>query len=106
VDEGEPLPDRPHRWIEENLWRAIRYGLPGELIDLSSYEVLPARAALERLIEWVLPVAEELGTTAYLAVPTAHAAARQIARYEVIRDLNQTVASLQLSDAQAVSAGS
>ena len=31
VDEGEPLPDLPHRMLEENLWRAIRYGLPGEL---------------------------------------------------------------------------
>ena len=36
VDEGEPLPDPPHRLIEENLWRAIRYGLSGELIDLAT----------------------------------------------------------------------
>ncbi len=35
LDEGEPLPDYPHRLIEENLWRAIRYGLSGELIDLA-----------------------------------------------------------------------
>src|SRR5438034_1235575 len=73
VDESEPLPDRPHRWIEENLWRAIRYGLPGELIDLSTYEVRPARAELERLIEWVLPVAEELGVASWLGVPSANA---------------------------------
>ena len=26
-DEGEPLADRPHRLIEENMWRAIRCGL-------------------------------------------------------------------------------
>ena len=61
VDEGEPLPDLPHRLIEENLWRAIRYGLSGELIDLERGDVRPARAALEGLIEWMLPVAEELG---------------------------------------------
>ena len=36
LDEGEPLPDHPHRLIEENFWRAIRYGLSGELIDLAS----------------------------------------------------------------------
>ena len=36
VDEGEPLPEHPHRLIEENLWRAIRYGLSGELIDLDT----------------------------------------------------------------------
>ena len=32
-DEGEPVEPLPHRLIEENFWRAIRYGLPGELID-------------------------------------------------------------------------
>jgi carboxylate-amine ligase len=82
VDEGEPPPDYPHRLIEENFWRAIRYGLSGELIDLASGEVRPARAVLESLIEWVLPVADELGASAYLAVPAVSAAERQIARVE------------------------
>jgi carboxylate-amine ligase len=81
-DEGERLPDLPHRLIEENLWRALRHGLSGELIDLRTLEVRPARAALEELIEWVLPVAEELGAASYLAVPPENAAERQIARYE------------------------
>ena len=27
VDEGEPLPQHPHRLLEETLWRAIRHGL-------------------------------------------------------------------------------
>ena len=82
VDEGEPLPDHPHRLIEENLWRAIRRGLSGELIDLDSGEVRPARAELERLLEWVLPVAEELGAASFLSVPAVSAAERQIARHE------------------------
>src|SRR6476646_3870027 len=37
-DEGERLPDLPNRLLEENLWRAIRYGLSGELIDLERGE--------------------------------------------------------------------
>ena len=82
VDEGEPLPDHPHRMIEENLWRAIRNGLSGDLIDLVTLRVRPARAALEELIAWMLPVADELGVTPYLKVPTANAAERQIARNE------------------------
>ena len=41
----------------------------------------PARAALEELVEWVLPVAEELGAAPFLAVPAANAAERQIARH-------------------------
>jgi carboxylate-amine ligase len=81
LDEGEPLPDFPRRLIEENLWRAIRYGLSGELIDLATGDVRPARAHLERLVEWVLPAAEELGCADYLAIPTANAAERQIARH-------------------------
>ena len=44
LDEGEPLPDLPHRLLEENLWRAIRYGLSGELIDFDRGESVPARA--------------------------------------------------------------
>jgi glutamate---cysteine ligase / carboxylate-amine ligase len=81
VDEGEPLPDWPHRLIEENFWRAIRHGLSGEMIDLSSGRVRPTRAAIEELIEWSTPVAEELGCASYLAVPDANAAERQLARY-------------------------
>jgi len=81
LDEGEPVPDFPHRLIEENLWRAIRYGLSGELIDLATGEVRPARAHIERLVEWVLPVAEELGCADHLAIPAANAAERQIARH-------------------------
>ncbi len=81
LDEGEPLPLPPHRMIEENLWRAIRYGLSGEMIDLRTLTVRPTRAAVEELLDWVLPVAEELGAAPYLAVPQANAAERQIARY-------------------------
>jgi carboxylate-amine ligase len=82
IDEGEPVLLPPHRLIEENFWRAIRYGLSGDLIDLRTLEARPARAAIEELIEWVRPVAEELGAAEYLAVPAANAAERQIARFE------------------------
>jgi carboxylate-amine ligase len=79
-DEGERVALQPHRLIEENLWRAIRYGLSGELIDLERGDVVPARVRIERLIDWVLPVAEEIGAAPYLAVPAANAAERQSAR--------------------------
>jgi carboxylate-amine ligase len=82
VDEGEPLPEVPRRLLEENLWRAIRYGLSGELIDFERGEAVPARARLEQLVEWVAPVAEEVGAAAYLGVPGQNAAERQRARHE------------------------
>jgi glutamate---cysteine ligase / carboxylate-amine ligase len=82
IDEGEPVLLPPHRLIEENFWRAIRHGLSGELIDLRTLETRPAREAIEELIDWVRPVAEELGAAEYLGVPDANAAERQIARFE------------------------
>jgi glutamate---cysteine ligase / carboxylate-amine ligase len=82
VDEDEPLLLPANREIEENFWRAIRWGLSGDFIDLRTREVRPARAAIEELIDWVQPVAGELGTTEYLTVPEANAAERQIARFE------------------------
>jgi carboxylate-amine ligase len=82
LDDGEPFELLPHRLIEENLWRAIRYGLSGEFIDLATGDVRPAREHLERLVEWVLPLAEELGTASLLTIPSANAAERQRARFE------------------------
>jgi carboxylate-amine ligase len=82
LDEGEPLPSWPHRLLEENLWRAIRHGLSGELIDLERTESIAARARIEQLVEWVQPVADELGASPWLTVPERNAAERQIARHE------------------------
>jgi len=105
VDEREPLRDFPHRLIEENLWRAIRYGLSGELIDLASGEVRPARAHLERLVEWVLPVAEELGCAEHLAIPAQNAAERQRARHEEGASLSE-IYTEQLEASWARTSGS
>jgi glutamate---cysteine ligase / carboxylate-amine ligase len=84
IDEGEPLPNLPHRLIDENLWRATRHGLSGELIDFKRGAPVPARARIESLIEWVEPVAGEVGAAPYLAVPDANAAERQ---YERVTEL-------------------
>jgi carboxylate-amine ligase len=92
VDEGEGLPSPPPRLIEENMWRAIRFGLAGNMLDLRSGAVRPTRAAVEQLIEWSLPVAEELGVAPYLAVPAANAAERQIVRFEAGATLEEIFA--------------
>ena len=92
LDEGEPLPSWPNRLLEENLWRAIRWGLSGELIDLERGLPVPARARLEQLLEWVRPVADELGSTAWLAIPERNPAERQIARHAEGATLEQIFA--------------
>jgi carboxylate-amine ligase len=81
-DEGRPVEPLPHRLIEENFWRALRYGLPGELLDFARGAPIPARQRLEELVEWVQPAAEEIGAAPYLAVPERNAAERQIERFE------------------------
>jgi carboxylate-amine ligase len=97
-DDGEALPDLPNRLLEENMWRAIRYGLSGELIDFDRGEPVPARRRLEDLLEWVAPVADEIGATHHLAIPERNAAERQIARF-------QDGASLEEIYAEQVQAG-
>jgi glutamate---cysteine ligase / carboxylate-amine ligase len=81
-DEGTPVEPLPHRLIEENFWRAIRYGLPGELLDFDRGEPIPARQRLEELVAWVLPAAEEIGAAPYLAIPERNATERQLERFE------------------------
>jgi carboxylate-amine ligase len=54
VDAGDTPPDLPARLIEENMWRAIRYGLDGRLLDLEAerIEEFPASETLDRLNAW------------------------------------------------------
>jgi carboxylate-amine ligase len=61
IDEGRPAVDLPGRLIEENLWRAVRHGLDGELLDLERREPYPASRAIDRLLSWTAPVRGELG---------------------------------------------
>ncbi len=75
VDERVPFVDPAPRLIEENMWRAIRFGLDGRLIDLEASVEYPARAAIERLGVWTAPVREELGID--LSFPERNGAQRQ-----------------------------
>jgi carboxylate-amine ligase len=75
LDEGVPYADPPPRLIEENMWRAIRFGLDGRLIDLQRGEEYPAREAIERLAAWTAPVRAELGIE--VSFPERNGAQRQ-----------------------------
>jgi len=75
VDEGVPVAHPAPRLVEENMWRAIRYGLDGRLIDLASGDEYPARAAIDRLAAWSAPVRAELGIE--FAFPERNGAQRQ-----------------------------
>jgi gamma-glutamyl:cysteine ligase YbdK (ATP-grasp superfamily) len=57
------------------MWRAIRFGLDGRMIDLESAQEYPAAEIVERLAEWTAPVRGELGCE--LVFPERNGAQRQ-----------------------------
>lgn len=68
----EPLAGRE---IEENLWRAIRWGLDGQMIDWrGSGGMVPTRDLVERLAEWAAPAADAM--SAPMDVPDLNGAQR------------------------------
>jgi glutamate---cysteine ligase / carboxylate-amine ligase len=95
VDEGRPASTLPPHLIEENMWRAIRHGLDGELIDLERCETYPAAAAGERLLAWTEGIRAELGID--IELPERNGAQRQ-------RALLAEGASMQEVYADAVAA--
>jgi len=62
-----PLDPQPRALIAENKWRAVRYGLDAELVDLRSDRPRLARDAVRELAETAAPAAERLGCAAELA---------------------------------------
>jgi carboxylate-amine ligase len=66
-----PLQDRE---IEENLWRAIRHGMSGRMIDFRRGEEVEAAAALEGLLAWTAPARAQLGIE--VALPSRNGAQR------------------------------
>ena len=90
----------PSDLIEENKWRAVRYGLDGKLIDFGKQEELPARDLIREMIEWFIgDVIDELGSRkeveyAYRILQEGTSADRQLATYQRTGDLNAVVDQL------------
>lgn len=53
--------------IEENRWRASRYGLDGKMIDFGKTQEVPTRQLIRELLDLIAEEVDELGTAAYLA---------------------------------------
>jgi carboxylate-amine ligase len=93
IDEGVPFTDLPNRLIEENVWRALRYGLDGDLLDLERRAPYPAAGALDRLLDWTAPVRAELGLE--VSLPTANGAQRQRKMLESGLSLQEVYSAVQ-----------
>jgi carboxylate-amine ligase len=69
IDEGEPIEELPARYIEENTWRAIRFGLDGELIDWPrGMRSVPAAERIRALIADAEPEVRAHGLQPQVAV--------------------------------------
>ena len=68
-DAGVPAVHHAGRMIEENLWRAIRHGLDGRMIDLATRTEYPAAEIMERLATWTAPARAALGIELVLEGP-------------------------------------
>jgi carboxylate-amine ligase len=90
----------PFVLIEENKWRAVRYGLNGKLLDLGKQQEFPARALVRELIEWfIADVVDELGSRreveyALTILEGGTSADRQLATFERTGDLKAVVDQL------------
>jgi glutamate---cysteine ligase / carboxylate-amine ligase len=60
-------PAQPRTFIDENKWRAARYGLDADLVDLAHDTERPARDALRELMATAEPAAHRLGCADELA---------------------------------------
>jgi len=94
--------------IEENKWRAVRYGLDGKLIDFGKQQELPARDLIRELIEWFIgDVVDELGSRkeveyAYRILEEGSSADRQLATYRRTGDLKAVVDQVVRETAEGV----
>ena len=90
----------PTELIEENKWRAVRYGLDGKLLDLGKQKEVPARDLIHEMIDWFLrDVIDELGTRkeceyAYKIMEEGTSADRQLKTYQQTGDIRAVVDQL------------
>lgn len=82
--------------IEENKWRAARYGLDGKLIDFGKRQEVDTRALIRELLEFVDDVVDELGSREEISyvhkiLEDGSSADRQLRVYKETADLRAVV---------------
>jgi carboxylate-amine ligase len=86
----------PRRLIDENRWRASRYGLDGKLIDFGRKCEMDERDLLHEMLEFIATEVDELGSHAEMAhieriMREGTGADRQLAVWDRTHDLKEVV---------------
>lgn len=98
----------PLTMIDENKWRAVRYGLDGNLIDFGKQREMPARELIREMLEWFIDdVLDDLGSRreveyAFRILDEGTSADRQLATYERTGSLLAVVDQLIEETAEGV----
>jgi carboxylate-amine ligase len=98
----------PTAMIEENKWRAVRFGLDGKLIDFGKEQELPARELISEMLQrFVDDVVDELGSRreveyAFEIMRNGTSADRQLAVFDRTRDLKAVVDRVIAETAEGV----
>src|SRR6266403_1887631 len=84
------------RLLDENRWRAARYGIDGKLIDFGKETEVEERHLLNELLEFVVSEVDEFGTKREMAhieriMREGTGADRQLAAYERTHDIKAVV---------------
>ena len=85
--------------IEENKWRAARYGIEGKLIDFGKETEVPMRTLIPELLELVDDVVDDLGSRSAInhvntILSEGTSAERQLRVYQQTGDLREVVRHL------------
>ena len=86
----------PKHLLDENKWRAVRYGIKGKLIDFGRMKEIPFPMLIEELLAWVDDVLDELGSRAeveyvHTILSQGASADRQLAVYRRTGDFRAVV---------------
>lgn len=98
----------PSAMVEENKWRAVRFGLDGNLIDFGKEEELPARSLIREMLEWFIDdVVDELGSRreveyALHILRDGSSADRQLRTYDETGDLRAVVDQVIAETAEGI----
>ena len=88
-EHGKSVPSLSRDYIDENKWRAMRYGLDAEVIDFTQKRSIGMRDSIRELLDFVDEVVDDLGSRreinylrSLLDDPQGTGADRQMAIYE------------------------
>jgi glutamate---cysteine ligase / carboxylate-amine ligase len=95
-ERDKSVPTLRRDYIEENKWRAMRYGLDAQVLDFASMRRLSMRDSLRETLDFVDDMVDDLGSRreinylrALLDDPRGTGADRQIALYQESNDLQK-----------------